>query len=210
MTALSSFDKYYFWNESKPIVARPQVREKAPTPLVIDLYIMMQESKSYDYIIANYSKELSMMRINACYDVAKVLANASSKNLAVHGFSKANAQADCINGMNILPSTLIFLCHVEGRNILHKKGDMYFWEGTDTAGVTIVDYDKMTLLENADPTCIINNCVRVSNVMKPLKSIHSYKLSELQEYQKKLSKIPPNIKTKKELYEAIQGILLPF
>ena len=210
MTALSTFDKYYFWNE--PVVARAPVRkeEKAPTPLVIDLYIMMQKSKSYDYIIANYSKELSMMRINACYEVAKVIANASSKNLAIHGFSKADAQADCVNGMNILPSTLIFLCYVEGRNILHKKGDMYFWEGTDTDSVTIVDYDKMTFLENADPACIINNCVRITNVTKPLKSIHSYKLSELQEYQKKLTKVPANIKTKKELYEAISGILLPF
>lgn len=208
---IPNFDKYYFWSESRPVVARPIRRqeEKAPTPLVIDLYIMMQQSKSYDYIIANFSKELSMMRINACYEVAKVISKASSKNLAIHGFNKADAQADCINGMNILPSTLIFLCYVEGRNILHKKGDAYFWESTE-GEVTIVDYDKMTMLENADPTCIVNTCVRITNVTKPLKSIHSYKLSELQEIQSKLSKVPSNLTTKKDIYEAIQGILLPF
>lgn len=217
---LPIFDTHYFWKganeEKKPKIRQPPVlkESKQTKPLVIDLYIMLQKSLSYEYVMSNYSKDLSMMRINACYEIAEILSKTKISNrvLSTLGMNKNDAHSDCVNGMSILPSTLIFVCYVQGRNVLHKKKDCYFWEvhNASTQNVTVIDYDKMTLLEDTDPSCIVNTCIRVSNIAKPLKSIHSYKLSEMQEYQKKLSQIPNTLSTKKEIYEALQGIMIPF
>lgn len=213
-------------------------KERQVIDIAIELHQLFEPSIENEYNDVNSTKNKSMSRINMSHRIAVAINNdtSSKKSLSTMGLSKDSTHDDCIHGMNITPSTLLHYCHVMKWDVLHVRGCVYYHtgrqnesdndenEGVDAnnadgnasecrsaSGIHIIHYDSNMLLCHADPTDIYNKYIPLTNIRKPLQSIHTYKLSDLNALKTKLNawrlnnrqQDLPDCTLKKEVYSTL-------
>lgn len=183
-------------------------KDRQVIDIAIELHNLFEPSIVNEYNDVMSSKNMSMARINMSHRIAVAVNDApsSKKALSAMGLSKESTHDDCIHGMNIAPSTLLHYCHAKQWSVVHVRGCVYYRTGPCAASdddgdgdgdgstespklepVHIIHYDSNTLVCDADPTDIYRKYIALSNIKKPLQSIHSYKLSDLNLLMSKLN-----------------------
>ena len=174
-------------------------KERQVIDIAIELHKLFEPSIVNEYNDVMSSKNKSMARINMSHRIAVAVNDAlsSKKTLSAMGLSKESTHDDCIHGMNIAPSSLLHYCHAKQWSVVHVRGCVYYRTGPCADGdgdespnvepVHIIYYDSNTLVCDADPTDIYRKYIPLSNIKKPLQSIHSYKLSDLSLLRSKLN-----------------------
>jgi hypothetical protein len=118
------------------------------------------------------------------------------------------------NEPNINLKTLLSLCVIENLNVLFINNKTYYEllmnDGTDIHTINSFDNRhfgcKIVSRDNSELENVKSSLFKMDNIDKPIKSISSYKVSELLDFCTKLAiettnKETGKTKSKKELYE---------
>lgn len=204
------------------------------------------------------TKTQDMQRVGACHEIAESIMTrakepGSKRAFAAMGIERDAVLSDCAKGLHISARTMVCYGFIRNWSIWHRKGCTYFRTGSlKDEPDYIIDYDSHTLLKRGGPLppvyddegddgkrfaewvdTIRKRCLEVTNLAKPLRSVHSYKHPELLEmYERVKWHIPSatNVlrgpraectsasqssacdqrSTKQQLYDALRGTVEAF
>jgi hypothetical protein len=129
--------------------------------------------------------------------------------------SISNIENQLVNESNINVKTLLSLCVIENLNVVFINNKTYYEllmnDGPDIHTINNFDNNhfgcKTVTRDNSELDKLKSSLFKMDNIDKPIKSISSYKVSELLDFCTKLSietsnKETGKTKSKKELYES--------
>jgi hypothetical protein len=175
----------------------------------------------------------AMQRIDACHEVAKAVTEwpGTKRELTALGIDREDVLVDCAAGVHLSAKTLVMYGYVRGWRILHCKGCVCFVTG-DGDPEYVLDHDVPSLRKTDDahlaasggaPPCTCTEMratrLELTNVTRPLRSVHMYKHGELLEMYERVkwhipSSSPSSLydrrSTKKQLYEALEATVEGF
>ena len=216
---------------------RDRVKEEVRSPIDVCITLMNDHrSMGETFMRKGGTRSAAMQRVDACHEIATAVTNwsGSKRAFTAVGFNRDAVLSDCAKGVHISARTLVCYGFVRNWSIWHCKGCVYFRTGDVSTPEPdyIVDYDVNEIIsrekeantESGDQfaarvSALREKCLELTNLAKPLRSVHAYKHPELlQMYQRVKWHIPSTHassrcdqrSTKQLLYDALKGTVETF